>query len=296
MIGRWLVLAATVVSPAALAQACCAGTALVSSARLTPHEDLLVGVLAGAGAQLGSLDSTGAFRLNPAHTGGADLNQTLVGAVRLLGDGQVSLQVPLVESVRWASGLSDSGGGLGDVLLSFRYDFVLAGESLKLPGLALLSGVAFPTGRGIDQSKGLLSADATGAGVWQGTLGLAVEQTWHQVFAQASLSVQQSLPRRSPSGLETLGPAFSLGLAGGWVFDSGAALALVAKSSTSLPAWVNGLTAPNTVRAQASFGFGAALPLGEAWRVQAAMTWQLPIGANEVTSLSVSLGLLRSWN
>lgn len=293
---RWLLLAATVASPTAFAQACCAGTALVSSARLTPHEDLLVGVLAGAGAQLGSLDSTGSFRLNPANTGGADLNQTLVGAVRLLGDGQLSVQVPVVESVRWASGVNDTGGGLGDLLLSFRYDFVLAGESLKLPGLALLSGVAFPTGRSVDQSKGLLSADATGAGVWQGTLGLAVEQTWHQVFAQASVSVQQSLPRRSPSGLETLGPTFSVGLAGGWVFESGAALAIVARGNTSLPAWVNGLATPNTLRAQASFGFGAALPLGEVWRVQAAMTWQLPVGANEVTSLSLSLGLLRSWS
>jgi hypothetical protein len=165
-----------------------------------------------------------------------------------------------------------------------------------VPGLALLAGVAFPTGRSVEQARQVLSTDATGAGVWQATLGLGVEQAWGHLFGQATALIQQGLPRRAQGITETLGPTFSLGLAGGWVFDSGGALALVLTAATSLPAWIDGVSTPGTARTLSSIGLGSAFPIGESWRLQASLVSQLPLGQNELTAVTLSVLLLRSWS
>src|SRR5436309_3988202 len=49
--------------------------------------------------------------------------------LRIAPRAQLALLVPIVETYRRFPTASDSGGGFGDVNLSARYDFVLAGES-----------------------------------------------------------------------------------------------------------------------------------------------------------------------
>jgi len=260
------------------------------------HEDALVGLEARGGAQLGSLDGRGTFRGNGAGDGAVDLTQTLVGTLRVAREGQLTLSAPVVESGRFVPGLTQWGGGLGDVSLAFRYDFRLAGESLRSPGVAVLASVLFPTGRSPEQAQLALGSDATGSGAWQGSLGAAVEQTFGRVFVQGSALVQQRLPRRVGSVTELLGTGFLVGGAAGWVFESGGALGLSASTAVALPAWLDGVLTKDTARWRTSLGVAAAFPLSDAWRLQGSWVTQLPVGLNELTSTTVSVLLMRTWS
>jgi hypothetical protein len=291
-----LALAAGLLCAGARGQACCAGASLLSPGRLTPHEDGLVGLEVRAGLQSGSLDVDGRFHANAAGSGEVQLAQSLVGSLRVLRDGQLSLEVPLVESGRWVPGLTEWGAGLGDVLVSFRYDFVLAGESLRLPGLALLAGVTFPTGRSPEQARQPLGSDSTGTGLWQAAVGLGLEQTVGHVFLQGSALVQQGLPRTALGVTELLGPSFSLGLAAGWAFDWEGAVALTATSVAALPAWVNGVVAPGTARWRSAVGLSGAFPLSDAWRLQVSLATHLPVGLSEPLSTTLTLLLMRTFS
>ena len=293
---RALAVAVLLACAEARAQACCAGGGLLAPARLTVHEDALVALEARSGVEAGSIDGVGRFRGNARGAGGIELTQSLLGTLRVLREGQVTLLVPVTERGLWASGLTDWGGGLGDVVLSFRYDFMLAGESVRIPGLALLAGITFPTGRSPDQGRNPLGSDATGAGQWQGALGLGVEQTVGRVFLQGSGLVQQGLPRTASGVTETLGTTFSVGLAAGWAFDSGAAIAATATTAASLPAWVDGMVASGTSRWRSTFGLSGAIPLSDTWRLQGSLATQLPFGVNQPVSTTLSVLVMRTWS
>jgi hypothetical protein len=222
--------------------------------------------------------------------------ETFAGVLRVLAEGQLGVTVPVQQGVRWANGASEVGVGLGDVQASFRYDFLLAGESAHLPGLALLAGVTLPTGRAPESARQPLGSDATGAGLWQGGLGVGVEQTLGHVFLQGSGLVQQSLPRTVSGVHETLGPTFTLALSAGWAFDAGAALAVSASGLVGLPAWLEGVRVTGSERVRTSLSVGGALPVSQVFRLQASLAAQLPVGMNEVMSLSFSVVLIRSWS
>ncbi|HEX3344475.1 MAG TPA: hypothetical protein VHS09_07865 [Polyangiaceae bacterium] len=152
---------------AARAQACCAGGSAVTPGRLELHEDALVGAELRAAALLGSYDTGGRYRANPAGDTEGDFEEDLLGAVRVLRRGQVALLVPLVETQRQdPRDGGHFGGGIGDVNLGARYDFVLAGESRVVPGVALLGGVTFPTGKPPELASPPLAVDATGIGAF----------------------------------------------------------------------------------------------------------------------------------
>src|SRR5579863_398098 len=119
-------------SPSARAQACCAGGSAVTPARLETHEDALVGLDTKVATVIGSYAyPQRAFLPSPPNTPEVDYEEDLFGAVRFLGRGQGALLVPLVQTYRSTPTTgAHFGGGVGDVNLSARYDFLLAGESL----------------------------------------------------------------------------------------------------------------------------------------------------------------------
>src|SRR4051812_20388845 len=141
--GAWaLVLLLLVFAPQqARAQACCAGVGAATPGRLALHEDALLGLRMRAATVFGSFDASGEYRAAPPGSSEWDLEQDLVGALRVLPRGQVAALVPLVETYRATRGESQFGGGVGDVNLSARYDFVVAGESRWMPGVAAHAGV-----------------------------------------------------------------------------------------------------------------------------------------------------------
>jgi hypothetical protein len=288
-------IAAWVLPGIAHAQACCAGGSAVTPGRLELHEDALVGAQARTGVVFGSYDQNGRYIASPSGDSEVDLEQDVFGAVRVLRRGQVALLVPLVETER-ATPLDGShfGGGFGDVNLSVRYDFLLAGQSRYVPGVALLAGVTFPTGTPIESAR--RDVDATGVGAFQGNLALALEQTFGPWLVNATGLVAGRTARFG----ETLGAQVTLLAAGAYTFDNDAAVALALAFAFEGDATVSGGSSlPFTSKRLTTVTVSALWPVTDSWRLLGGLFLNPPLGSlgvNQLTTGGLTLGVIRSWS
>lgn len=282
-------------SSPALAQACCAGASAVTPGRLELHEDALVGVELKAGAVLGAYQPNRQFIENPHGVGELDLEQDVFGAVRVLRRGQIALLAPAIETQRRAPTAGTAfGGGIGDVNAAARYDFVLAGESQWVPGIALLAGVTFPTGRAPEQATQPLAVDATGIGAFQFNGALALEQTFGPWLVNATGIVAQ----RTSHGGETLGTQVTLLAAIAYSFPNDAGLAFSGSYVFEGDATMAGADVPLSAKSGTTFTLSGLWPITDAWRVIGAAYLNPPIdsfGSNQLADLGIGAGVIRSW-
>lgn len=285
----------------ARAQACCAGSGAVTPGRLGLHEEALVGVQLKADDVLGSYDVAG--RYLPYSGSELDLEQDLFAAARFLGRGQAALLVPFIETRRTSDDLGAFGGGIGDVNVSARYDFTLAGQSRYVPGLAALAGVTAPTGVPPDAANaGLLATNATGIGAWQGTLGVAAEQTFGPWLVGASTYLAQRTARTVGSGPaavhERLAPQWTVLAAVAYVWPSEISLALSASYQAEGDATIDGADAPQTARRQPTVTLGTVFPVTDTLRLQGSLFDNPPIsgtGLNQTSAVGALLTGVCSW-
>ncbi len=280
----------------AWAQACCAGGSAVTPARLEMHEDALVGAQLRASSALGSYDTGGRFVASPPGDTEVDFEEDIFGAMRFLRRGQAALLVPLVETRRRTpQDGAHLGGGLGDVNLSARYDFVAAGESRYLPGVALLVGATLPTGTPADSATAPLAVDATGIGAWQLQAGLALEQTYGRWLVNATGIVAKRTARFG----ETLGTQGTFLVAGAYSFEGGGALALSGSYAFEGDATTgSGADVPASSKRVTAVTVSGLWPLADAWRVLGALSLDPPIdslGSNQPTAGALSFTMIRSW-
>lgn len=283
----WLVLGALLVSGQAHAQACCAGANAVTPARLGAHENWLVGTQWHAGVLYGSFDEHGRYSGEASREG--DFEQDLFGAVRVLPRGQLALLVPFVETLRTAPGIVDFGGGIGDLNASARYDFVLAGESKVVPGIAALAGLTFPTGTPVDQATDKLAAQETGVGAYQYNAALSVEQTFGPWLAGGSFIIAARSPRTADGVHEQLAPQLLGLLYGSYAFDSGASLALVGSYQAEGDATIDGATSPNSARRFATVSAAGLWPFSERIRGVLTLSGTLPFAGQNDPALATLL-------
>jgi len=118
----------------AAAQACCAGAGAYAPVRLKLWENAIVGIQVKGVDELGSFDTNWNYIHPPAGVSEQDLEQDVVAVVRFSERGQVGLQIPVVETRRADPGIAEFGGGIGDVSVSARYDFILSTDYPRLPG------------------------------------------------------------------------------------------------------------------------------------------------------------------
>jgi hypothetical protein len=286
------------------AQACCAGAAAVTPGRLAIHEDALAGVQARAADMFGSFKPDGTYVRASATEW--DFEQDLFGAVRVARRAQVALLLPVIETYRRERGLggdvSDFGGGVGDVNLSGRYDFVLAGESGVVPGIAALVGFTLPTGRAPDAGDAAahpLVADATGIGAWQVNLGLALEQTagpW--LFGVTGLYARRSL-RKIGDVSTSLGAQWTVLASAAYTLPSDAALAFVVSYAVEGNAEIEGAQIPMTQRRIPQLTLAGVYPFNDRLRLQGG-TFAMPpvshLGQNTPASWGMIAALVRSWS
>ena len=281
----------------AWAQACCAGGSAVTPGRLKPYEDALVGVQVRAAGIVGSYYVGGRYVPSPAGDAESDFEQDVLGALRVLPRGQVTLLVPLVETLR-STPLDGSrfGGGIGDMNLSARYDFVLAGESNYFPGLALLAGITLPTGTSVESATEPLAVDATGIGTVQGQFGLAMEQTFGPWLANATATVAARGPRFG----ETLGTQVTLLAAGAYTFSNDSALALAASYAFEGDATTTaGMPVPASSKRVTTVTVSVLWPLRGGWRLLGGLFVNPPIdalGSNQPATGGVTFTVIRSWS
>jgi hypothetical protein len=292
------------------AQACCAGTGAVTPGRLALHEIALAGVQVKAGTVFGSYDGQGHYVSPPSGASEFDFEQDLFGAVRLLERGQVALLVPFVETHRTASGIQETGGGLGDVNANVRYDFLRATESKIVPGIAALAGVTFPTGTAPDApGLGPLATGATGVGAYQLNVGLALEQAWGPWLASLTGILAQRFARDvsypgaagSPGATihERLALQGTVLAALAYVLPNERALALSVAYAGEGDATINGVESAGTAHRLITVGLSGVIPFSDLWRLQAGLTLTPPVdtfGANQPASAGLLATLVRAWN
>jgi hypothetical protein len=266
-------------------------------------DDALVGVDVKAGLVTGSYDAAARPVASPAGASEVDLEQDVFGAVRVLGRGQVSLLVPVIETWRQSLGRAEAGGGLGDVNANVRYDFVLAGESRNVPGVAALAGVTFPTGTPADASGlGPLATGATGIGAHQINLGLAVEQTFGPWLVNATGLVAQRTARKVGTGAsavdEVLGVQWTALGAVAYTFDSEAAVAFSASETIEGDASIDGADSPGSGRRLLTLALSGLLPLGGGCRLQGAITDSPPLpwfSQNQTADVGLTITAIYAW-
>ena len=292
---------ATMIAPRrAAAQACCAGSGAVTPGRLAMHEDALVGVQARASHVFGSFDSNGHYSTPPAGSSEQDLEQDAIGALRLplIDRAQIALLVPLIETRRTARGVAELGGGLGDVNLSARYDFLYAGQNRYVPGIAALAGVTFPTGRAPEAAKQAQATDATGTGAFQGNLGLAVEQLFGAWLVTAYGIVAKRTPRTAQGIRTELGTQWTALVAVAYSLPHDYAIAAFASYTGEGNADVQGVEAVGTARRIPVLGVSGVVPVTQHFRLQGALSGNPPIpslGKNQPATIGLAVTGLYAW-
>jgi hypothetical protein len=286
----------------ARAQACCAGSTALSPGRLNLHEDELLAVQVRATAITGQFDQGGHF-IGPAGSSEVDLEEDLLGTVRVLSRGQLTVLVPVDETYRRIQGLPSVSGGFGDLQLNARWDVTLAGASWTIPGIALLGSLTLPTGVPPESATHLWQTDATGAGMVQGAFGLSLEQTFGEVLVNLTGSATLHMTRTLDGMNTQLGPSFNAFAAVGYSFDAGPVAALTVSYTGSLDS-VSGAVAmpestlPRSARTQLLFGLSGGYQLSDEWRVQGASFGDPPalhFGQNQPADAGLSATLLRVW-
>jgi hypothetical protein len=281
----------------AAAQACCGANGLVIPARLRVYDDYGFGVQATERQTYGSLAADGSY----SGTSNGDLvtEQDLFAMARLSSRSQFALLVPYVETYRRIPGQSEWGGFFGDLTVSGRFEVAHSGEHGAWPAVTILAGLTFPTGRAPDQAHNALGTDAAGTGSFQGNLGLELERLFRHWFVMFDGWVSQRTSRASPGGRQSFAPRLTALLAGGYVFDNRLAAGAFA---TAVDEGNGRDTAPGAGEVSgpryATTGLAGAIPVAEAWRLQATASADLPLGGwgrNQPTTFAFSTSLVRVW-
>lgn len=276
----------------------------MTPARLELHEVALVGTELHAGSVFGSYAPWGSYAASGPGDNEVDLEEDVFGAVRVLKRGQVALLIPVVETYRSENDGRGFGGGIGDVNASVRYDFLTAGESSIVPGVALLAGVTAPTGKPPEAATaGLLGVDATGIGAWQVNGALALEQTFGPWLVNATAIVAARTPRFG----QTLAPQFTFLGAGAYTFENDAALAVSLSYAfegdatcaiASCGATRGSVVVANSSKSLTVVTVSGLWPVTDAWRLLASVFLDPPLsgfGSNQTASVGATLTVIRSW-
>jgi hypothetical protein len=280
------------------AAACCTAPSTTGAFRLATHEKGLVGVEARGQAGYGTFTRGGSFAPAPAGTHDLVLEQRLFATLRAFRRGQLTLTLPMVETMRGAPGASSAGGGIGDVRLGGRWDFTYAGGK-GWPGIAALAGGSAPTGRAPEQASDALGAGATGTGMFEGWGGLAIEQERGDWLFGGSAIVALRTARDVGGSRFSPGPRATGSLFVSHSWQSGIAAALVGSFSFEGNVVVDGVSASGTSRRITLLTAVLQLPVGDDARFVGSAFFHPPIGAlgaSEPASGGISLSIVRPWS
>ncbi len=284
----------------ASAQACCAGSGALTPGRLALYEVALVGTSTSAADAFGSIDAKGRYATPPPGTTEFNFEQDIFGSLRFLKQGQTALLVPFVATRRQTptSG-SEFGGGIGDVNLSARWDFGVAGQSRVVPGIGLLGGMTLPTGTSPESAGTPLATGATGVGALQGNVGFALEQSFGRWLVNANTIVAARAPRTTQGVRTSLGAQVTSLAALAYAFNDDAAAALLVSYTFEGDATVDGKDAQRSGRRLLRMSGSGAYPLSDRLRVQGALFFDPPIAhvdQNQSTSIGLTLTVIFSWS
>jgi len=190
--------------------------------------------------------------------------------------------------------------------LSARYDFIRAGESRIVPGIAALAGLTAPTGRPPSSPHaGTFAVDATGTGAWQGNFGLALEQSFGHWLVNVSELLAWRAPFTepgtggAPSVDEALAPQWITLAGGGYVWGNEAAVALFGSYTIEGSPSINGTAQPDSGRRAVLVSVSGIYPVRDNLRLQASLFANSPFsgfGAGQTATAGLTFTLIWSFS
>lgn len=282
----------------ARAQACCAAAAPIAPGRLALHEKALVGVQFAGSVGLGSFDGGSRFYGNSGGAHQLDTQATLLGTLRVVPRLQVGMSAPLWLSFRGADGVSEVGGGPGDLGLVVRYDLVRNREYRHWPGIGLLASASAPTGRAPEASETALGSDVTGLGAFQGSLGLWLERSFGPWLVTTAGWIAFR-PARHVGALElALAPEGSVLLALGHSFSEALGLSLSGTYTFEGDAEVDGARVRDSARRKLRLSFSGSFAFHDQARALFGVFLDPPLsglGQNHIPQAGMSGAFLWSF-
>jgi hypothetical protein len=279
----------------ALGQPCCSGSTTIGTARLARYETALIGIAARFDTKTGDFGS-GAAYFSVEDQSQRAIEEEILIAVRVYRALQVGATLSFHQTWKESRGESDFGGGLGDLALSIRYDFLEPGEHAFVPGIALSCGVSIPTGRATESSVQRLAADATTSGYTQGTIALSVADTFFE--ERLNLETVAAFTHWFARGIDDLsiarGPQFTLSAGASWVFGRDLTLGTLGTLDVQGETRVDGEASPGSSRRATTLAVVIAYRI-ESIRLQASVFDTLPIdqlGKNEIALFGVRLAVI----
>lgn len=272
----------------ATAASCCAGATVVPG-RLMLHEELLVGLDLRAGRELGAYDARGRFTSSSGRE--VALEEGLFASLRVIERGQLAMRLPLLQTFREAGPHREIGGGVGDLQLAGRWDFVGVGESMRWPGIAAVASASLPTGRAPEGAQRLLGTDVTGLGALLFMGGLELEELWGPFLASASASIGGRAAR------EVRGAPIPSALL--WSATGTAAFLLPGTAEATLALSSTFTAEPAASRRWLRVAASAGASLNDHWRLQGSVFVDPPLdgaGNNQPSSLGATFVWIRSWS
>ena len=276
---------------------------MLTPARLGPVEEVGVGVQLRARTTRGTFSPSGDWSRLARGDVERTFDQALVASFRATRAAQASVLVPWVETQRTAAGTSESGGGLGDVSWTARYDFTEADEPGPWPGIAVLVGGNVPTGRGPNEAKKRLATDVTGTGLWDLSLGVALERLARPWFFALSGWLTRHLDREVMAA-----PFLEVSQSYATRFTALALVGLLLPRDMAVALYVNAFTEGNNRLADrvvpdsglrlTTAGATWVWPFARQWRSQLSLFADIPgrgFGRNETASLGGTAAVLWTW-
>lgn len=285
----------------ARAAACCLSTASFGVGRLAIWEVAAVGVSTSAATDRGQWNPAGRWGAFPTGYQQDEARAELWTLLRLHERLQLHGRAPWVVGIRAAEGVGTSTGqGLGDVQVGLRWDALLLGEFLSVPGVALTATATVPTAVRAEAARDPLGASATGRGAWAAALALAVERSVIPYFLRLDAAISQpfAFERVDLGKTQRFGRGAQVGLAAGReVFGDRVVLATQATLEWEGAYLLDGVERAETSMRGLSLALSAALKLSPTWTVTAAANTTAASswigGHNRTERWSVTVGLRR---
>jgi hypothetical protein len=296
----WTALAGALLAPQpAQAQACCSGASAITPGRLELHERALVGVQLRGSFLVGSYGAAGSFRERPTGAAELDFEQDVLGAFRFLKRAQAGVFLPVLESWRKATTTGpELGGGIGDLNLNARYDFVWAREARYLPGIGALLGVSVPTGRAPEAARLPLGSDATGTGTTQLSAGLALERPLGDFLVNVTGILAKRVNRHVQGVESELGTQLTVVVGVGYAVAAELSVAAVVTYLYEGNARVDGHEVRRSARRGLRLAAAFCASITDTLRLQGSIFADPPlsgIGQNQSVSVGATSGLVRSF-
>jgi hypothetical protein len=264
--------------------------------RLLIWEDFAAGVQLSHARVLGQWDAAGVLRWNPSdYSEGVSQIQPWA-IVRLHERVQLQGWVPVLMNDRWSGAINQVAGGLGDIGVAARLEFLAIGALHGFPSFALTTAISAPTGRRVEQTSPPLFAGSTGRGAWSGSLAIESEYPLSPYFLRldASLASFLAFDRSDTGQRQQYGPLVRAGLSTGREIIPGKVVVALA----ALGEWERALQLDETtVTGSQSHLYSLAVSLS--WRFQPHWTlvatvsnsvWPDGGGTNQDARIGVTLG------